>query len=682
MRPLPILAAGAFCALACSQQALPPPAHIVGTNSVALVDDLLFVTSPGASELRVLNLRASPRDFVRAPNPLEPLAIPVLAAPATLARDIQYNADGDIDDTNAPYVYVQGAASAEISIVGTQRDTQLVELRRVLADGIVTAIAARGPSASDPRSTLYYATLNESQGRLWQLKIPPSDSTGRMTGEPQELTPLSYGPGGGDSGRVAGPVSSIAVMPNQQIAVASRVAGTTVGRTILLDTSQPNGQQWVLDFRGQLDSSPSRPFRQLVTHPTVYRMDNGDLSVILPAGARLYAVQDDDACGSLPDCPGILAVDTLPTSPRFTRRSLDTTGYEMAPIRFGNGLISGLSIASQSARLKPGADLAFPGPQIRTIDLLGIATTSNGLVLFFDAVALSVFNVKATVAQAVAVSYLTDTGDTATYVPGPIASAPAYPEIQVALGAALDETVSVTYQGTIPGFRDVAVPGGLLGGETQLPAGTGDLNRLSPGADRIVVTTGDCTSEVPLTSFLRRSPPVLVTSDRIACSGAATFSVRAGGAQPYAVEGTATGYMGRIGSSQTFAFPADLGERPGRYYYHQPFDLSRPELPTYDPTVPQLQFVMGQGDPSIRRDYHYSIIIDAGYVPEFVTADTGSLGVDFHAPGSSAYARVLSDGTDVSRLYVAYPSANAILEFQPQLLTPNSANARYITIFR
>jgi hypothetical protein len=360
----------------------------------------------------------------------------------------------------------------------------------------------------------------------------------------------------------------------------------------------------------------------------------------------------------------------------------------MASIRFGSGLISGLSIAPQSARSKPGADLAFPGLSVQTIDLLGIATVSNGFIVFFDAVALSVFNISGDLAQATTVAYQTDTGDPIpTYVPGPVlgtqapAPAPLNPGIAVALGAALDEGVFVTYQGTITGFRNVAVPGGLLGGEMELPAGTGDLNRLSPGADRIVVTAGDCTSEVPLTSF-RRSPPVLVTTDRIGCSGAATFSVRAGGTQPYVVEGGATGYMGRTGNSQTFAFPAAVGERAGRYFYHQPFNPGRPELTPYDPTVPQLQFVMGDGDPNIQRDYRYSIGIGSGYAPEYVIADTASLGVDFHAPGYSAYARALTDGTDISRLYVAYPSANAILEFQPQLLTPNAANARYVTIFR
>jgi hypothetical protein len=38
--------------------------------------------------------------------------------------------------------------------------------------------------------------------------------------------------------------------------------------------------------------------------------------------------------------------------------------------------------------------------------------------------------------------------------------------------------------------------------------------------------------------------------------------------------------------------------------------------------------------------------------------------------------------TDINRLYVAYPSANAILEFPPQLLIPNSPNGRNIAAFR
>src|SRR6266852_5398512 len=221
MRAILVSAASALCVVGCSQQAIPPPAHIVGTNSLALVNDLLFVTSPGASELRVLDLRVSPRDFVRAPNPLEPLSIPVLNAPTVLARDITYDTNGDIDDTTYdPYVYAQGAAAGEISIVGTRRDSQLVELKRLAIGETVTAIAARGPSVSGGSSTLYFATLGSGQGRLWQIEIPPSDSmTGRLRRDPGAPFPLRYGVGSAYQGD---PISSIAILPQNRIAVASR----------------------------------------------------------------------------------------------------------------------------------------------------------------------------------------------------------------------------------------------------------------------------------------------------------------------------------------------------------------------------------------------------------------------------------------------------------------------------
>jgi hypothetical protein len=64
-----------------------------------------------------------------------------------------------------------------------------------------------------------------------------------------------------------------------------------------------------------------------------------------------------------------------------------------------------------------------------------------------------------------------------------------------------------------------------------------------------------------------------------------------------------------------------------------------------------------------------------------VTVDV-NIGIEFHSPGASAYVGALSDLTDISRLYVAYPSANAVLEFPPQLLIPNSPNARNVAAFR
>ena len=86
-------------------------------------------------------------------------------------------------------------------------------------------------------------------------------------------------------------------------------------------------------------------------------------------------------------------------------------------------------------------------------------------------------------------------------------------------------------------------------------------------------------------------------------------------------------------------------------------------------------------DPDIRRGWQYLIVVDANFFPEFITVDVG-IGIEFHSPGGSAFVGALPDATSISRLYVAYPSANAILEFPPQLLVPNSPNARNIATFR
>jgi hypothetical protein len=694
MRVVLVSAASALCLVACSQQAVPPPAHIVGTNSLVLVNDLLFVTSPGASELRVLDLRASPRDFVRAPNPLEPLSIPVLNAPTVLARDITYDANGDIDDTTYnPYVYAQGAAAGEMSIVGTRRDSQLVELKRLVIGQTVTAIAARGPSGGNASSTLYFATLGSGQGRLWQIAIPPSDPvTGRLTADPGAPLPIRYGVG---SAYLGDPISSIAILPQNRMAVASRAAGGISGRTIILDPD--TSQQWVLGF-------PS-PVRQLVTHPTIYAANQDGPVTRLAAGARIFGVLDEDACQPPPqplpnvDCPGILAVDGLQTrldgtpNPGFALRSLDATGVPMVPIRFGTGLISALSVAPTSGRLKAGVPLVGSNGVVKTFDFLGIASTTNGastingLIYFFYANALSLINIATVSPQVSSLLYLDDGGAVRTLAGGPIPGTPRtdipnpppFPGIKVALGAAVSETVAITFQGVIPGFSSLPVT--LIGGDTQLPYGSADPLRLAPGKDLIQVRGADgCAADVLLTG----TQGGMLQTTAIPCRGAATFSVRAGGNSPgdmpYVVLGTSTGYMGRTGDSRDFVFPVNVADRYARYYYHPPPDPDHPEI-VFDPTVPQIQFTMGPRASDIQRDWQYLMVVDANFFPEYVTVDV-NIGIEFHSPGASAYVGALPDLTDISRLYVAYPSANAILEFPPQLLIPNAANARNIAAFR
>src|SRR5260221_13914373 len=77
--------------IGCSQQSVPPPAQIQGTNGLALFGNLLFITSTETNEIKILTVGSVTRDFVRAPNPLEPLSIPVLDRPIDLARDLNYD---------------------------------------------------------------------------------------------------------------------------------------------------------------------------------------------------------------------------------------------------------------------------------------------------------------------------------------------------------------------------------------------------------------------------------------------------------------------------------------------------------------------------------------------------------------------------------------------------------------
>src|SRR5262245_42307333 len=130
-------------ALACSQAGLPQPGGVSGTYDLARVGNLVFVTSADRAELRVVDARLTggpedrpPRDWVRAPNPLEVLEIPVVERPVGLVRDLGYSAAAVDDLTPAggeltgPYVYAFARGKPEISVVGAD-PSLLRELKRI-----------------------------------------------------------------------------------------------------------------------------------------------------------------------------------------------------------------------------------------------------------------------------------------------------------------------------------------------------------------------------------------------------------------------------------------------------------------------------------------------------------------------------------------------------------------------
>jgi len=178
------LVVGAFFGLACQ----PPPstgnASISGPQDIALFDadgGLLLITSTDSDELRVLDLSKQKfPDFVRAPNPLEPLSVPVVAQPTAIARDVATGSKGEM--VTGPYAYVRSAGSPEISIVSVDRTaTGLSEAKRIVAPAVVTAFASRGPAPTHAYSRLYVATYDGQQATLYQSVVSPHAADGSVS---------------------------------------------------------------------------------------------------------------------------------------------------------------------------------------------------------------------------------------------------------------------------------------------------------------------------------------------------------------------------------------------------------------------------------------------------------------------------------------------------------------------
>src|ERR687888_2332223 len=125
---------------------------IVGPHDVALVGDLLFVTSTDANELRVVDVSQTSPDWVRAPNPLQALSIPVVDRPVELARDVRWDNNGQ--EIGGSYIYALSENSRDISIVSAASDS-LVQKAKWTIPGGLTFTAAAGQGAAEGPSTLF-----------------------------------------------------------------------------------------------------------------------------------------------------------------------------------------------------------------------------------------------------------------------------------------------------------------------------------------------------------------------------------------------------------------------------------------------------------------------------------------------------------------------------------------------
>jgi hypothetical protein len=656
-----------------------PAAGLSGTYDVVLVKDpqrdgsgnplegdLLFVTSTDRNELRVLDLKkdGAERGYLRAPNPLEALSIPVLDRPQALARDVNYGGDGN--ETGGPYVYARSNGSTRISVVAADRSllrqVRLLETSQLVPSGAtpppppsagpVTAFAARGPDASG-LSTLYYATQESTGARLWALRLPGPEALlqgGALEGPVRLLEGVL-------PADVA--VSSLLVLPNMQLAVATRgTAASGPGKSYKVDLQTSPATVTELNFGGQ-------QVLQLATHPRLPEVPATESTPAvagLAEGARIFGILDPSNCGAgQAQCSaGVLAVDSA------TGEVLkDVTGHPMMPLGLGNGLPMGLSLSTNTS---------VNATESGAVRMLGIVPLSNGNILLFDALELRLIDVDTfenpadpdAVEDAQAqVSLVTAQGTAET---GDIT-------VQVTHGVTRNETYQLTYQGVLPGMSilprdpaasDFRVPAEPIKGKGQLVQ-PGDILVLFPEGVGVQL----CPTDLVVTTVQPSSDPTqltLTTNSAIppACAGHTRFLVRAGGSQPLVLTSGSEGYLQRLGLTGSFS-------RTGSYFFHPPGYTGASEGVDVSFTVSNPRVT------GLSRGDRYVVSTLSRFFPYSIRVDTNIQQLQFFLlPGPVVQAEV--GGTDYA--YIAYPSADGVLQVNLQLVFPDVANSRGVFPFQ
>jgi hypothetical protein len=666
------LGAGLLCGCSASQTTQ-TAAGLSGTYDLTAVGGYVFVTSADRNELRALDLNASPRDWVRAPNPLEPLSIPVLERPIYLARDVRYDADGA--EVTGPYVYARSTGTEELSVVAAD-PAYFKEVKRLTGLGFVTAFAARG-AAEGGKSVLYYATQDETSSQLFRLELDGPEALLATGSTPLKGTKIPLA-----TPLIDETVTSLLVVPapegKEYLVVATRkTSATAVGgnRTFRLDAN--TGVELVqYKFGG--------PVRLLATHPKVAstELEAGtcdldtpkDLKPALPAGTYIFGALDESACTlqNQEACAGILAVDA-----ETGALAIDSTGYTMLPIRVGAALPTGLTLAADARVLIRCGGAST----IQTRPLIGIVPASDGRISIFDAAKLRSFDLNSADADSTGWAIIDINGTAKT------TSRPALKEyvdvVNPKQGATRDDTYRVIYQGTLPGlasrtFSDSTVvcsPGCSFDVDASaVEKGSGGELPMVRTGDTISLVTADgtCPTEITVdsTSVVGRVGKLTTQPIPTDCSKPVRFTIRAGSQDPLMVFSDAKGYLGRLPVEDS------LLPIPGGYYFHpEGFDNSEDHRKV-DVTLK----LSNLADLDLHRGDQLIVTAQSGIQPLTASVDTATTTAGltaFRLPGPVVHTRV----GDVDFAYIAYPSADGILQVSLGGLVDNTANIRGLVPF-
>ena len=648
-----ILAALVFTA--CTQGTTSSPNGFIGANDMVLVDLLdggalvgegnvgvnrfLFVTSTNTNELRVLDLRVPTangitRAGLNAPNPLETLSIPVLDRPTSLSLDTRYV--GGVRRKGS-LLYVTRQGGAEVSIVGVE-PSELREVRRVPMPAPVTALANLMPDAVTSR--LWVATFDGTNAAVLELTMPGAASELRKKTTASlvsSLTPRLQIRGAsivamrampGLAGRMLAGRPFCADPSKPCLAVSTRGAAGAEGSTSLVDLSTLETAP--LQFPG--------PVRVLSTSDGRLEGTGADEGAMAPPpGAVVYGVLDEEACGSF-RCGGVAAVDTRGAAGVDGFGVLRADGVPTQPLRWNDGLVRGLSfVAGGQVRLATATDGglgAFP--------VLGLMTMSNGDIIFFDALTMSLLDQDTTAASLGPGRF---SGSTTTWLEGPTISSGTAESAQLLAavkdGAFRAQTITVTWQGELTPAPGLTMPPGL---STSFSAPS-IAERLAAG-DLITFSGQGCTtaSVTAVTGATVQFAP--------ATTCAATNAViRAGPSAPYVISGSVDGFLGRASSGSEFrSTTAPFVRIPG-------VEVSAPGLVIPFGTAADTQ------PPATGVSWSFELV--SGLAPLVSVIDPGLFTVtttcpaQLQLPGAAVFEPVQG------RVFIAYPSANVVSEFDP-----------------
>ncbi|MFY1824578.1 hypothetical protein ACN47A_01565 [Myxococcus fulvus] len=716
---LTVLLACAGLGTGCSDtQATTGFAGLSGTYDLAMVGDLVFVTSSDRDELQVLDLSKDPKQFIPAPNPLQTLAIPVLDRPDSLTRDVGYNADGS--DHAGPYVYARSAGASQISVVAAGPE-RLVQVLRIEGRSLITAFAARSPAPVPPGQApgpgvLYYGIQDPDApfapdtggSRIERQWVPGPDALGAGEAVGAAVTLFCLQPGES--------LQAMAVLPNDQLVVATRQATGLTGRTLLVQDTNPatsvdctTPSAAVRDLSAGFDNFP---VRQLVTHPRIVLVeDNPDTAQdelqTIAAAKFVYGIKDELACGGAPECTGVLAVDT-----ETGLTATDISGATMLPIRPPDGLPSGLALIPAASvrwrQIETSGSIENDAP-VR-VPLLGMMPSSNGSITLFSADERRHFDldrrpVNVAVEARNSLEQVITVGDAASLVR--VVQEVVYPcdpsnptgtsftRRTLLEGSVVSGLYRFIYQGALPGMvdlaRDLTTPTSFV-----VPQPT-EVSRQARVDDRIVLANPDirCTTDLVVSSVRPASEAgkvVLETTTAIPedCAELPSFSVHAGGSQPFVLVNDIGEFLSRDVSDSGPGY-----QIPTSYYFH-PGDFTQTTVladsaiecglqsnltvPIY-PAAPPPLTLRATVTNTLSRGDRFVAAVGSGvrnHISGVETSPSSGAGLAFYTlPGPV----VASQKGGAFLAYIAYPSADGILQVNLGVITDNALNAVGLTAF-